>query len=146
MTTKIAFFRPRLLGTIAAAGIVLAAFSTVALGDEVRVTLSGDYEVPPVKTMASGSGMIIINPDMSVSGTIVTTGLAGTMAHIHQGALGKNGPVIVPLAKNGEYGWVVPAGSKFTDAQYQAYKSGDLYVNVHTAENKGGEIRGQLKP
>jgi hypothetical protein len=61
-------------------------------------------------------------------------------------AAGKNGPVIVPLAKSGEGTWSVPAGAKLTDAQYEAYKAGELYVNVHSAENKGGEIRGQLKP
>ena len=33
-----------------------------------------------------------------------------------------------------------------TDAQYEAFKAGNLYVNVHSAANKGGEIRGQLKP
>jgi hypothetical protein len=40
----------------------------------------------------------------------------------------------------------VPAGAKFTDAQYKAYKAGDLYYNVHSDAHKGGEIRGQLKP
>ena len=144
MKTKIAY-RPQLFGTVVATLIALAV-SPAAFADEVRILLNGDHEVPPVRTMATGNGMIIINPDMSVSGTIVTSGLEGTMAHIHQGALGKNGPVIVPLARNGEYGWAVPPGTKLSEAQYQAYKAGDLYVNVHTAENKGGEIRGQLKP
>jgi hypothetical protein len=35
---------------------------------------------------------------------------------------------------------------KLTDAQYKAFKAGDLYVNVHSAQHQGGEIRGQLKP
>jgi hypothetical protein len=38
-----------------------------------------------------------------------------------------------------------PAGAKLTDAQYAAYKAGNLYVNVHSAKNPGGEIRAQLK-
>ena len=38
------------------------------------------------------------------------------------------------------------AGSKLTDEQYASFKSGNLYVNVHTAEHKPGEIRAQLKP
>jgi hypothetical protein len=120
-------------------------FSGSAMADEVKVMLNGDVEVPPVNTRASGSGTITINPDMSVSGAITTAGLNGTMAHIHMAATGKNGPVIVPLAKNGEYGWSVPPGAKLTEAQYQAYKAGELYINVHTVENKGGEIRAQLK-
>ncbi len=40
----------------------------------------------------------------------------------------------------------MPEGSKLTDEQYAAYKAGNLYVNVHSAANKGGEIRAQLKP
>jgi hypothetical protein len=54
--------------------------------------------------------------------------------------------VIIPLTKSGDGTWSVPAGAKLTDAQYAAFKAGDLYVNVHSAANKGGEIRGQLKP
>jgi len=138
--------RPGFLGTIAAAVISLAAYSGMAFGDQVKVTLSGDQEVPAVKTSASGGGTITINADKTVSGSVTTTGVAGTMAHIHHAAAGKNGPVIVPLTKSGDSSWSVPAGAKLTDEQYQAYKAGELYVNVHSAENKGGEVRGQLKP
>lgn len=133
-------------GTIAVAVISVAAYSGMALGDQVKVTLSGGQEVPAVKTSASGGGTITINADKTVSGGVTTTGVAATMAHIHNAAAGKNGPVIVPLTKSGDNTWSVPAGATLTDAQYQAYKAGDLYVNVHSAENKGGEIRGQLKP
>ena len=135
----------KFLGAIAAAVISLCAYSTMAVADQIAVTLSGDKEVPPVKTAAKGGGTIMINPDMSVSGSVTTAGIAGTMAHIHQGAVGANGPVIIPLTKNGDATWAVPPGAKLTDAQFQAYKAGELYVNVHSAENKGGEIRGQLK-
>ena len=138
--------RPAVLGTLAAAVISLAAYSGMAFGDQVKVTLSGDQEVPAVKTSASGGGTITINDDKSVSGSITTTGVAGTMAHIHNGAAGKNGPVIIPLTNSGDGTWSVAAGAKLTDAQFEAFKAGDLYVNVHSAANKGGEIRGQLKP
>ena len=138
--------RPEILGTIAAAIFSLATYSGMAFGDQVKVTLSGGQEVPAVKTSASGGGTITINADKTVSGSVTTTGVAGTMAHIHQAAAGKNGPVIVPLTKSGDNAWSVPAGAKLTDAQYEAYKAGDLYVNVHSDANKGGEIRGQLKP
>jgi len=46
----------------------------------------------------------------------------------------------------GENMWAVPSGMKLTDAQYAAFKAGDLYVNVHSAQHQGGEVRGQLKP
>jgi hypothetical protein len=124
----------------------LAAYSAGALGEDVKVTLEGKQEVPQVNTSASGSGTITVSPDKSVSGSVTTSGIAGTMAHIHEGATGKNGGVVVPLTKSGENGWVVPAGAKLSDGQYKAFKAGDLYVNVHSAANKGGEIRGQVKP
>jgi hypothetical protein len=73
-------------------------------------------------------------------------GVEGTMAHIHLAAPGANGPVIVPMAKTADGVWSVPAGAKLTDAQFQSFKDGNLYVNVHSAANRGGEIRGQLKP
>jgi len=109
------------------------------------VKLTGDEEVPPVSASGSGSGTIRVNSDGTVSGSVTTTGVQGTMAHIHQGAKGQNGPVIVPLTKNGDT-YSVPAGAKLSDAQMKAYKEGGLYVNVHTAAHKGGEIRGQLTP
>jgi hypothetical protein len=99
-----------------------------------------------VNTSGSGSGTISIGDDKSVTGSVTTTGVTGTMAHIHNGATGKNGPVVVPLSKNGENTWAVPPGVKLTDPQYAAFKAGDLYVNVHSAQHQGGEIRGQLKP
>jgi len=112
----------------------------------VKLTLSGAMEVPPVETKASGAGTITINPDMTVSGMVTTTGLDATAAHIHLGAKGKNGPVAVGLTKGADGSWMVPPGTKLTEDQYKAYKAGELYVNVHTAANKGGEIRGQLMP
>ena len=109
------------------------------------VKLSGAEEVPPVNASGSGSGTIRVNSDGTVSGSVTTTGVEGTMAHIHQGAKGQNGPVIIPLSKSGDT-YSVPAGAKLNDAQMKAFKDGSLYVNVHTAKNKGGEVRGQLTP
>jgi hypothetical protein len=124
----------------------LAVAAVFAFGDELMVRLNGDSEVPPVKTMASGTGTISIKPDMSVSGGVTTTGVTATMAHIHQGGAGVNGPVLIGLVKSGDNAWAVPDGAKLTETQYRAYRAGELYVNVHSAEHKGGEIRGQLNP
>lgn len=117
-----------------------------ALADEIQISLRGDHEVPPVATRAAGSGVLTIGKDMSVGGGVATTGVAGTMAHIHVGKAGSNGPVAVTLTKNGSDGWRVPPDTKLTEAQYQAYLAGELYVNVHSEAHKGGEIRGQLTP
>jgi hypothetical protein len=80
------------------------------------------------------------------SDSVMITGIAGTAAHIPMAAAGQNGPLAVPLMKSGDGGWAVPAGSKLNDAQFAAFKPGNLYLNVHREANKGGEIRGQLKP
>jgi hypothetical protein len=112
----------------------------------IKVTLTGDQEVPPVRTAASGSGTITVSSDKSVSGRITTSGIQATAAHIHEAGAGKNGPVIVPLTKNSDNTWSVAAGAKLTDSQYASYLAGNLYVNVHSAAHKGGEIRGQLNP
>lgn len=129
-----------------ALGIALLALGAQAFAADVKVDLSGDQEVPKVTTQAKGSGTITVGDDKSVKGSVTTSNIAGTAAHIHEAEAGKNGGVIIPLTKNGDNGWSVPAGAKLTDAQYEAYKKGGLYVNVHTTANPGGEIRGQIKP
>jgi hypothetical protein len=112
---------------------------------DVAVKLSGAEEVPAVETAATGKGTITVKDDKTVSGTVTTTGVEGIAAHIHLAAPGKNGPPIITLTKTAD-GWSVPAGSKLTDEQYASFKAGELYVNVHSAAHKPGEIRGQLKP
>lgn len=111
----------------------------------MHLSLTGASEVPPVVTQASGMGMIAVGIDRSISGKLMTMGLDGTMAHIHQAAAGQNGPVIITLEKSGSQ-WLVPSGAILTEAQYAAYRDGNLYVNVHTEANKGGEVRAQLRP
>ena len=127
-------------------GLYFSVASLTVFAQSMKVTLAGSQEVPPVTTSASGAGSIMVGPDGSVSGSVTTSGVDGTMAHIHEAPMGQNGPVIVPFAKTADNVWSVPAGAKLTDAQLQSLRSGNLYINVHSAANKGGEIRGQLKP
>jgi hypothetical protein len=138
--------RPSLRTALAATAFALAAYANATLAEDIKVVLSGANEVPPVTTAATGAGTITVNTDMTVSGMVLTTGVAGTMAHIHLAGAGKNGPVIIPLTRGAENAWAVPAGATLSSEQYKAFRAGDLYVNVHSAENKGGEIRAQLKP
>jgi hypothetical protein len=147
-------FRMSLPVVIAASALALAGCETmnsawnstksfVAGGN---VTLSGGEEVPPVVTSAKGGGTITVKDDKTVAGSITVTGMNDTAAHIHQAARGNAGPVIITLTKADDGSWTVPAGAKLTDAQYAAYKAGNLYVNVHSRAHKGGELRAQLKP
>ena|ERR1700733_4948737 len=129
---------------VAAAALVMGAGT--AMGADVKVHLTGAEETPPVTTSASGSGTISIAADKSVSGTVKTTGIDGTVAHIHVGAPGVAGPPIITLTKGADGTWSVPAGSKLTDEQLASFKAGNLYVNVHSAAHAPGEIRAQLKP
>ncbi len=118
----------------------------IAMAAGAQLTLSGANEVPAVTTSAKGSGTITVGDDKSVSGSVTTSGINATMAHIHEAPAGKNGPVIIPLEKKGDSEWAVPANAKLNDAQYKSYKDGNLYVNVHSEAHKGGELRDQIKP
>lgn len=135
---------PSLLVKSAVAAL-LAVGVGMAMASDLKVTLKGDQEVPPVATAATGTGAFHVADDKSITGSIKTTGIEGTAAHVHEAAPGKNGPPIITLTKAADGSWTVPAGSALTDAQLASLKAGNLYVNVHSAANKSGEIRAQLK-
>jgi hypothetical protein len=120
--------------------------SAVALAQEVKVTMSGNQEIPPVTTTGSGSGTINVAPDRGVTGSIAVAGMTPTVAHIHEAPAGSNGPIVIPLVKSGDNTWSVPSGTTLTPAQYESFKAGKLYYNVHSEAHRGGEIRGQIKP
>ena len=132
--------------TAVVTAVLLAAGVGLASAATVRVKLTGSHEVPPVKTMARGAGVIEVASDGTVSGKVTTRGIKGTMAHIHEGAPGKEGKPIIALAPGPNGTWTVPNGSKLSPDQYKEFQAGDLYVNVHSDAHPGGEIRGQLKP
>jgi hypothetical protein len=121
----------------ASAGIILTA------------TLTGLGENPPNASPAIGFGTVTLNDAQ----TLITvdeswSGLTApaTASHIHTGAPGTNGPVTFPFSG-------VPAATSgsipeqtfaINAAQVAALLSGGMYMNVHTANFPGGEIRGQL--
>jgi hypothetical protein len=131
-----------------AAAAVIAAFVSngawAASITEIKAKLSGDNEVPPVISEASGSALFLLHPDGTISGTVRTDNIDGVAAHIHEAAAGSNGPVVVPLTKKSAHEWGTPEGAKLTPKQVEALEHGDLYVNVHTKAHPNGEIRGQL--
>jgi hypothetical protein len=139
--------RTRTIGAVVFAGI-LASCSTMSGmmgGGGEQIRLSGANQVPPVATNATGTGTVKVTPDRDVTAKVTVTGMTATAAHIHEGAAGSNGPVIVPFTKTGDNEFSAPPGAKMTESQYAAYKAGRTYVNVHSAKNPGGEIRAQLK-
>lgn len=105
--------------------------------------LDGSQEVPAVATSAIGVGFATLDASNNLTVTIqhnVTP--AVTMAHIHQAPAGSNGPVV--------FGFTVALTSPFSEtfslsaAQVLDLNAGNYYVNLHTAANPGGEIRGQI--
>jgi len=110
----------------------------------ISIALTGASEVPPVTTAATGMVNISVLPNRSVSGSIDVANMVPTMAHIHEGAVGKNGPPIITLIKNNDKVFTVPIDTKLSEAQYTNYISGNLYVNVHSEAHPNGEIRAQL--
>lgn len=111
---------------------------------KIKAKLSGDQEVPPVATLGSGTAVFLLHGNGTVSGMLVTEHIDGVAAHIHQAPPGKNGPVVIPLTKTEDHKWRPAKGARLTAEQVQALSKGELYVNVHTKDHPGGEIRGQL--
>ena len=117
--------------------------STVTLSSQ----LGGSSEVPPAATGGTGMVEATLNKDTNVLTWKVTfSGLTGpaTAAHFHgPAAAGANAGVVVPFT-----GTTSPMEGQatLTAAQAADLLAGKWYANVHTAANKGGEIRGQMMP
>lgn len=153
--------RRKSLALVVTATLLLALPGAVSAADPTQPAfggpMSGAQENPPVVTTATGQGTAIISADGSTIWYIVTySGLSGTVnaAHIHTGAAGSNGGVILPLTPGPSpmVGTLTAAnftasGPVTTFAQaVAAIKAGTTYYNLHTAANPGGEIRGQILP
>ena len=149
-------------GTVGAADITNVAITCGAQTTQMVIrstVLTGALQNPPVTTSATGVGGVIVDPtdtdlngNVRITGGMTFSGLSGPPTtgghHIHQAPIGDptaNGPVIIglTLASDGATAYV-PPGTRLTPAQYTALLAGELYFNVHTVANSGGEIRGQI--
>lgn len=137
-------FSHRLLGRAVPLALLLLASASLHAEQPLSISLNGAAEVPPVVTSVSATGKFIVLPDRSISGSIKVSGMVPTMAHIHEAAVGKNGPPIITLSKAPDDSYSVPAGTRLSEAQYTSHTMGKLYVNVHSAQHPDGEIRAQL--
>ena len=149
--------------TAAIAGMVVAmssSTSTVYANHEFAANLTGQEEVPPVDTQATGhANLVPISPsNQTIQYFVNVTGIQGvTQGHIHSGAEGENGPVVVTLFNFESPQSEVLENGTFTESNLEgpmqgktipdliaAMKNGSTYVNVHTEQNPEGEVRGQL--
>ena len=137
------------LSFAAALGVAAALIFSPALADvmKYKADLNGPSENPP--TTSKGVGAIEADYDtttktLSWSGTYSDLTGPETAAHFHgPAAMGVNAGVMVPVdAKASPF----KGSAVLTDEQAKAFADGLIYFNVHTAQNKGGEIRGQLAP
>ncbi|WP_236978830.1 CHRD domain-containing protein [Membranihabitans maritimus] len=117
-------------------------------GSDILVTsrLTGGAEVPSVETDAVGVATVHFNEDRTM-GTINVTvsGLSSSFAgaHIHEAPSGENGDVLINMSDSYTNGRITQS-FEITDSLMTKLLEGHLYVNVHTENNPGGELRGQL--
>jgi hypothetical protein len=122
------------------------AFAGPAFAEKMKATLDGKSETPP--NTSAGTGMADIDYDAAskkLTWKLTYSGLSGpaTAGHFHGPAEpGKNAGVAVAIPN----ATTSPAegSATLTDAQAADLLAGKYYVNVHTAANPGGEIRGQV--
>jgi len=123
------------------------AFAGPAFADKMKATLDGASEVPAVTTAGKGAADIDYDAaSKKLSWKITYSGLSGpaTAAHFHGPAeAGKNAGVAVAIPN--ATATPVEGSATLTDAQAADLAAGKYYINVHTAANPGGEIRGQVK-
>ena len=124
---------------IAAIALGAVAFAGPASAEKLKATLDGKSEVPA--TTSSGTG----TASKKLSWTVTYSGLSGpaTAAHFHGPAeVGKNAGVAVAIPNAAAS--PVKGEATLTEAQAADLLGGKYYINIHTAANPGGEIRGQV--
>jgi len=122
------------------------AFAGPACADKFKATLDGKSEVPANTSAGTGSADLDYDAaSKKLSWKVTYSGLSGpaTAAHFHGPAeSGKNAGVAVAIPNAGSS--PVEGSATLTDAQAADLEAGKYYVNIHTAANPGGEIRGQV--
>ncbi len=132
--------------------IVFLISSTSFSQTHFTAKLTGEQENPAVTTSATGTGAFVLT-DAGLAFTVTVEGLTigGPGAHFHNEAVGVNGGVVRTITadfagKTASGVWTSTDGEPLTDALVAELLAGNIYVNIHTTDNPGGEIRGQLSP
>jgi hypothetical protein len=116
------------------------------MSEQYIATLNGSSEVPPNPSPATGNATLTVDTtNRSMSASITTSGIAGTMAHIHEGAVGVSGPIIFPMTESYAGSGIWGTTVTITEAQLATLRAGNYYFNVHSAGYPAGEIRGQIR-
>ena len=129
----------------ACAGAMTLSAPALAATVNLKADLKAATEVPPTESKGTGSVTATFDTtskQLTWKGNV--SGLTGpaTAAHFHAGEPGKNGAVVIPIS--GADKGTFEGSATLTDAQASDLMAGKWYVNVHTATNKAGEIRGQV--
>jgi len=132
---------------------VLSNSNVFAQEEKFTAQLSGKQEVPPTNSKATGIAEFTVI-GQSIKFTVNASNIEGvTAAHIHVGKPGKNGFIIATLFKNNSpTNKVSETGSITSDTGAFEYvtdlttpmSDGETYIDIHTQQNPGGEIRGQI--
>src|SRR5689334_14382291 len=144
---------------------VLAALASLTIGvalagaqnssNEFKATMKGSSESPKGPSSASGTFTVQFkNGQACYKMSVKGLGAFPVAAHIHRGAAGTNGPIVVDLLATSKSTWkgtsprVAQKCVAARAATVAAIKRnpGNFYANVHTSKNPGGAARGQLKP
>jgi hypothetical protein len=137
--------RSTLLAAVFAAGFVTAASAATL---KFHATMNGASEVPPKQTQGTGDAQATLDTaTKQLTYTVTFQNLSGpaTAAHFHgPAAPGKNAGVVVPIGGDNPTS-PIQGTATLTAAQIKDLRAGRWYVNVHTAANPGGEIRGQVR-
>jgi CHRD domain len=154
------------IGAAAIMAVIVAAVAAAACGNDPTAPqstmhvahMSGANEVPAVALGASGTATFTLN-GKTLTYVVTVNGLSGNAAasHIHFGAAGSNGGIVYPFTAAAVQSGQVASGtidlsqpvsngttSISGDSALALLNSGNLYTNVHTAANPGGELRGQI--
>jgi hypothetical protein len=133
-----------MLATLALGATV--ALAGPAFAEKMKVTLDGKSEVPPNTSAGTGSADVDFDATTKkLTWKLTYSGLSGpaTAAHFHGPAeAGKNAGVKVPIPNATSS--PAEGSATLTDEQVADLTAGKYYINVHTAANPGGEIRGQV--
>jgi len=117
--------------------------------------LSGEQEVPPVTTDASGTAAFFLFPHDSLAGYVLefqmtVQGLDLSPAYFQGAAAGEIGSILRPIEFDGNFGggeWYWnDSVDPLTDSLVTELLKGNIYVNIQTSAHNGGEIRGQILP